>query len=86
MSDGNDIYSTTPLRRFKEGTFIIKTEGIFHKRLIVPEWRQSFHLGTSSTEPDGNVQDGACSSKVEMVLPVGTSSTKTDEDGSSWYF
>ena len=41
--------------------------------------------GTSSTEPDGNVRDGACSSKVEMVLPVGTSSvpagtssTKTD--------
>ena len=43
-------------------------------------------VGTSSTEPDGNVRDGACNSKVEMVLPVGTSSTKTDEDCSSWYF
>ena len=42
--------------------------------------------GTFSTKTDGSILDGAYSSEAETILPVGTSSTKIDEDCSSWYF
>ena len=42
--------------------------------------------GTFSTKTDGSILDGAYSSEAETILPVGTSSTKIDEDCSSQYF
>ena len=78
--------STKPDGNVRDGLVAPKLRWSLQWVLLIPRQMKIVPAGASSAKPDGDVRDGACRSDAETVLPVGTSSTKTDDNCSSWYF